>query len=377
MAPLLLMLFFVTRLGARVDYSLADLEVLAQEGSHQEFLLHAMDVRPSERQTKWKELVAQMAQLYARELQSKPTIREADFKKITQLWSWPSLKEDLHFKERRKEVAIKYLKTCLKQDPPCWPEVQTFWESDKTDPEMAYRLAEIVVQHEGSPIPTWNFLEVALKSSTSEFYCKKDFVMDALWAKLDLDYGRLDVKGDFLKKIDSTVHHDCVPVLNAEARIRLYSPRRKGDRELAFQILAAQGKIDSKTEDLFHVVYLLENPSKGQLFNTAWNRLEALGKRPLNRDDMLDMIKRMDPLPDEIFVSMDLPKKRQILSLFKRNFPEYIDFYTSQCLKYYGGKTNFPRGNPTVHCQDLMSSDLAPAIIEQHKIKEYQSIRAI
>jgi hypothetical protein len=183
--------------------------------------------------------------------------------------------------------------------------------------------------------------------------------------------------GDLLTKIDQTLHPDCLPSLNKEAQTRLLKPTKSNERELAWQILNAQGKTDKKLTDFFYTVYLLENPSQGELFNYSWNRLKELGASSNRRDDVFKRIKNLDPLPDELFSSLDELKKKAILSHFKSNFPEYLDFYTRQCIEFYAGKGSFPNGNPTIHCQNMMSSELAPQIIDAELIKRYHDAKKI
>jgi hypothetical protein len=74
---------------------------------------------------------------------------------------------------------------------------------------------------------------------------------------------------------------------------------------------------------------------------------------------------------------MDQTKKRVVLRHFKTYFPEYFDFYADQCVNYYGGKGVFPSGNPTIHCQELMNSDLGLQILDEVRIKRYQTVRRI
>lgn len=359
------------------SYGLKDLEFLAQEGSYDEFFRHALDIRPSERQEQWKSMVLKMADSYTRSMLNKSRPELKDFRWLETHYRWPLLKSDDVFKMRRQELGLKYIKSCLKEEKPCWDELKKFWETDRENGETSYKIAEMLVEIPNSPFSTWDFLEVALKTPLSEFYCKKDFVLDSLWSKLELDYIRLGPKGDLLKKIDQTVHYDCLPSLNSLARQRLISPLKSKDRELAYQILNAQGKTDQKTKDFFLTVYLLETPSQGELFNYSWNRLKELAKSPNRRDEVLLMLKSQDPLPDELFTSMDQIKKRAILQLFKTHFPEYLDFYSSQCVKFYSGKAVFPEGNPTMHCQDLMKSNLAPQFIDPKKIQAFEQGRKI
>jgi hypothetical protein len=356
---------------------MADLEVLTKEGSYDEFFAHALDIRPSERQEAWKEMVSKVGGAFTKMIMAKSEISYDDYQKLQQLWNWPTLKIDDVFKSRRQQIALSYLKNCLKEPSPCWKEVNSYWESDSNDAETAFKLAEIVSQHPNSPLPIWKFLDIALKNSLSQFYCKKEFVMNALWAKLEVDYIRLGPKGDMLKKIDDTIHPQCLASLNQEAHKKLMTPDKLGDRELGHQILFVQTKVNQRTSDFFHTVYLLENPSQGELFNYSWNRLKELGNSSIRRDAVLELLKSLDPLPDEILTSFDKTKKRVILSHFKSHFPEYLDYYAEQCVLFYGGKSSFPQGNPTLRCQEFMNSELAPKILDPHKIKRYQEVKNI
>lgn len=378
MAGLLLFITFFLPVGrAGAAYTLADLEVLVTEESHKEFFQHALDVRPSERQDAWKSMVTKMGDLYSRTILGKSEISKTDFLKIEELFTWNALKTDDVFKLRRRDIGLNYLRSCIKAETPCWDELKNFWEKDKTDADTAYKLAEIVKGFENSPITNWSLMEVALKSPLSEFYCKKDFVMTALWGKIEIDYVKLGPAGDLMQKIDQTIHPDCVPILVSEAKKRLNTPPKVFDRELSFQILKSQSKADQLTTDFFYTVYLLDNPSQGELFNYSWNRVRELGGTITRRENVLTKLKSLDPLPDAIMSSLDQTKKRVVLNHFKTFFPEYLDHYTDQCTKFYGGKGSFPSGNPTINCQKFMSSDLAPLIIDDYKIKQFNSVRSI
>ena len=378
MAQLLLIVGFLTfSAWSQTLYTLADLEVLVTEESHQEFFQHALDIRPSERQEAWKTMVIKMGDSYARKILQKTDLARGDYLKIEELYNWSVLKTDDVFRLKRQHIGLAYLKQCLKTDKPCWTDVKSFWEKDKSDADTAFKLSELLQDIPNSPLATWNLLEVALKSPLSEFYCKKEFVMNALWGKIEIDYVKLGPEGDLMTKIDRTIHPDCVPLLVSEAKKRLYTPPKVFDRELAFQILKSQMKADQSISDFFYAVYLLDNPSQGELFNYSWNRVKELGGTVSRREQVLEKLKSLDPLPDAIFSSLDKTKMRVVLNHFKTYFPEYLDFYTDQCTKFYGGKGSFPSGNPTIHCQDFMSSDLAPQIIYSFKLKQYNDSRKI
>lgn len=374
---LLFMMLFSLTGHTRTTYSLADLEVLVGEENTKEFFEHALDVRPTERQEAWKTMVSKMGDIYSRKILEKIEIETKDFKDTENLYNMSALKSDDVFKRRRSEIGLRYLKNCIKSETPCWNDLKAFWEKDKTDADTAFKLAELTSGMQDSPLSSWSLLDVALKSPLSEFYCKKEFVMSALWGKIEIDYIKLGPEGDLMTKIDHTIHPDCVPVLVTEARKRLYQPPKVLDRELAYQILKSQMKADQDITDFFFTVYLLDNPSQGELFNYSWNKVKELGGTVTRREKVLKALKNLDPLPDAILGSLDQTKKRVVLNHFKTYFPEYLDYYTDECVKFYGGKGSFPSGNPTVHCQDFMNSDLAPKVIDQFKIDQYNNVRKI
>ena len=374
---LLFTLLILVQPQAQAAYTLADLEVLTQEGNYEEFFAHALDVRPSERQDAWKGMLGKMADGYGRQILARSEITKSTYQRVESLYTWPALKADDVFRIHRQEIGLKYLRTCLKHSNPCWKDLKAFWEVDSKDPEVAFKLAEMTMPFTDKTIPTWTFLEVALKSPLSEFYCKKEFAVDAVWGKLEIDYIRLGTSGNFLKKIDETVHPDCLYYLNQMATRKLNKPDKSSDREVAYQILKAQDKVNQSTTDFFYTVYLLENPSQGELFNYAWNRLTELSRSMNRREEVLKRLKTLDPLPDELFSSLDEVKKRAILNLFKTKFPEYLSFYSDQCLLFYGGKTAFPQGNPTMKCQNLMENEAAKSLLGEEKVNRFQQVRSI
>jgi hypothetical protein len=358
-------------------YNLADLTVLAQEGPYQEFLDHAHDIRPSERGEKWKSMVIEMALKHANHTLSQSPVPKHAFKRTEQLYRWPVLRQDDVYRARRTEIGVRYLKTCLAAQTPCWEDLKNFWKEDSSDPDMAVSLAEMIKEKKDAPYTLWTLLERPLKTPFSEFYCKKDFVMKALWEKLSLDFLKLGVEGNFLTKIEETIHVDCLPTLVSESKKRVVSPDNEGDRELGFEILKSTGKADQKLKDFFYTLYLLEHPSRGELMNLAWNNLNQLGKSADRRERVMEQIKKLDPLPDNIMGSMDETKRRVVLRHMKANFPEYFDYYSEQCVSYYGGTKKFSRGNPTMKCDELMNSDLASELLPNSKIQLFQTVKKI
>ncbi len=371
---LFLVLFTTPSLWGAVTYNLEDLKALATEGSHQEFLDHAMDIRPSQRQGEWQRMVLEMGNLYAQNLLKQKKLDKTDFNKIENIYSWAPLKSDEVFGARRHEIGLKYLKECISKEDPCWDDLKAFWERDKTNPETAYQLAELTKPYPNSPIGQWDFLTHAVKSTLSEFYCKKEFVQKEIWTQLEQIYVKLGSKEDFLKKIDALLHPACLGPVNEFSQKKLYTPEKSSDRELAFQILKAQFKSTTRLEDLFYTVYLLENPSKGELFNYSWNRVKLLASLPTRRDAVIETFKSLDPIPDEIFSSLDDLKVRAIFNHMKENFPELLDYYFKQCKAYYSGSKTFPNGNPTLHCKEFVQSPRGANLLEADLLKEFKTI---
>lgn len=370
-------MIFLTQFALGASYNLADLSALFAEGSHKEFLDHALDIRPSERGDDWRGMVSKMALLYAKVTLNQSPIPRKDFKRIEELYRWPSLRQDDVFRSRRNEIGVRYFRSCVKSDPPCWSDLTAFWKEDSSDPDMAVSLAEMVKDRRDSPYSLWTLLEQPLRTSLSEFYCKKPFVMAALWDKLSLDYLRLGVEGSFLSKIEESIHPDCLPSLTEESLSQVYRPSREGDREIAFEILKSTNRADQKLKDFFYTLYLLERPSQGELMNLAWNNLTELGKSATRRESVMDEMEKLDPLPDAIMGTLDLTKRRAVLRHFKSNFPEYFDFYSGQCVAYYSGSKKFPKGNPTMKCQDLMNSEMATEVLPESKIEQFKKVKRI
>lgn len=359
------------------EYTLADLEVLSQEGNYTEFFQHALDVRPTERQELWNKMVLKMSEKMLQDLLKKNEIKKSDFQMVEKISTWPTLKSDEFFLQRRQDFSLKYLENCLKKAPACIGDLNLFWEHGPHNADTAIKLAEFAFQYKELNLNPWNYLSLALKSNLSEFYCRKPFVLDEIWKKFDsiVLQQKSDIK--ILKSIDNTVHPECLKSFNPFVKNKLLTPQGPTERETAFIILRSQGKINSKDEDFFYSVYLLERPSQGDLFNEAWNRIKDLGRQVEKRESVISQLKKLDPIPDEIFGSMDQLKRKVVLKHLKLHFPEFFNFYIQQCFAYYSGKGQFPNGNPTLNCQKIMESDVAPELFTADQMKTYKALHSI
>jgi len=364
--------FFLGNLHAGELYTPADLETLVSEGNHAEYLLHARDIRPSLRDDQWKINTSRMADLKAKQILDQARIEYVDLQEIERLYEWPVLQNDDVFNLRRGQIGQKYFSACLKKDVKCSSELMKFWRKNENNPELGFAFAQLAREHSLPGHIIWDFLAPGLRSPVSEFHCKEPHVITEVWGKLGEVHLKLDQKGNFTQKIDSLLHPNCLPYLNNLAQERLKNPETDLDRELAYSILAAQGKNSEKIQDIFFTLYILENPSRGENFNLAWNRLYLLGKNAERRERVLSEIRSMTYLPDGIIESLDPKKKKVVLKHLKANFPEYLDHYLRSCLLFYGGKGPFPKGNPTQNCERLMRSELASYLFENAQIHEFK-----
>lgn len=365
-SSLSLLFLLSSALIAAEKYAMADLEILAQEKNFKEYFTHALDPRPSERNDKWKELTLSMAEQWAKVLKQKAEITEEDFKQIEVLFAWPLLKNNEFYRPLRFNLGLTFLQNCFRKQTweKCSSTMHQYWEADPTDPDTAVRMIELTQKFAptSETYDYWPWLKVALSSPLSEFYCQKDQINEILWNKIKIEWIKVNKEGSFSEKIKSLMHKDCLPGLNAFAQKKLSASANAMDREQAFAILQNQKKLTTQNKDLFYIYFLMDNPAQGETFNYAWNELQALGKSAQKREKILHLIKKDPTLPDETMNSMDEGKRRVVLKEIHRHFPELLYHYGQSCLNYVSGKVTYERGNPTLHCKQIMQTDLAPEI---------------
>ena len=353
-------------LMAQDKYSMADLEILAQEKGYTEYFAHALDIRPSERNERWKEMTILMAENWAKTIKQKaePTIE--DYQQIEKLFLWPTLKNNEFFRPLRFRFGISYLQNCFRAESwnKCWPLLKNFWEADPTDPDTALQMVELVQKFRPQEeiFDYWPWLKVALNSPLSEFYCQKEVINDLLWEKIRIEWIKVNKDGSLHKKLQSMVHQDCMKGLTKYAAQKLSPLSSALDREQAFAILKGEKKLSALQTELFYIYFLMDNPSQGETFNYAWNHLQELGKSSPKRDQLLSKIKSESTLPDETMNSLDEGKRRIVLKEIHKQFPELLQYYGKSCLGYVSGSQTFEQGNPTLYCKQIIESGLAPEL---------------
>ena len=106
------------------------------------------------------------------------------------------------------------------------------------------------------------------------------------------------------------------------------------EKEMALNILEAKGELTQDELDLYAILFLLDGPVVGDKMNIAWKKIEALVDNYPKRQKLLALIEKLPIIPDKIFKDPNLPRHKAIINLFAKNFPEYLNYYGSTCVKY-------------------------------------------
>ena len=347
-------------------YTMKDLNVLYEQKAYKEYLAHALDIRPSLRNKKWRELTTKMASDYVSSLINKGVSTYNGFKYIENLTNIPILKKDDFFQLKRTQYAYSYFKSCTKET--CRKEFKEFWRTAKHYPDYDFKFYELFRLKDSR---TTNYiLPYFTKSSGSEFYCKKGHVVNDLVRILETEL-RLTRIGKSKEVILKFADKDCISSLSKQITESLLSLKKSNMKKITlYKILKSNNLISNSDEDLFFATYILQGPIVGEVFNLAWNRIIKVSQTYKRREKLLRRMLSMDPLPGEVFAHPDTSKRDTLIKFFHRNFPEYLEGYVKTCINYYSGAVEHPYGNPTIHCDSLMKATKKRPWIQDHlKIK--------
>ncbi len=387
--PLVLSVFSIlaiTTLNAQTQsskYSIVDLEVLEREKNYQEFLDHAHDILPSNRDQHWINITQNMITGYIEELINKKTFNQKNFKRIEEISRW-SVANSAIVQSKRANYGLQYLKICFSDDlikltqnvkigdspiaiinlidedsNECVADLYSMWnntQNSENDHALAIKLGNLLAQFVQTD-KLWSFFAIGAKSQFSEFYCKESYLLQELkkqTAKI-LSTPNFDNE-QIKKKVDNLVNSDCW---------KMAFPVYKKDLESteliifenAFKLLTSFDQLNDEEKDYYYTRYLLSDPPNGELFNYAWNAVQLLGQKFERRTKILKKVEGLDPLPGKSFKSVDLSRREILISFIGKNLPEYIDSYGKTCIDYLKGRESFPNGNPTIECHELFRSN--------------------
>ncbi|MGZ3789748.1 MAG: hypothetical protein ACXVLQ_14560 [Bacteriovorax sp.] len=349
--------------SAQVFYDLKDLEVLEQEKNFEEFLLHVNDIRPSERGKHWKEMYQSMAMGLV-----DYKIKTADFSKntyrqIEQVGRSSALVNDEFFQLKRSIYAKKYFSECFKkaaqeqEKNSCENELSSFWYFSKKDPDMGLDLAAVLESNQSTQ-KTWPYYEKAIKDSIANLYCQKIPVQRAIMKKLYEESYSAEFDGNYKNLVDRILPAKCFNELVAPLKEALSSINSSGlDKEMVLNILEAKNKLTKDEQDLYAVLYLLDGPVVGDKMNIAWKKVESLGENYQNRKTLLAAIEKLPLIPDKIFKDPNLPRHKAIINLFAKNFPEYLNYYGTTCIKYISNRSDIPLNvSSSFQCNEFLKA---------------------
>jgi hypothetical protein len=196
----------------------------------------------------------------------------------------------------------------------------------------------------------------------SEFYCKKiDFAQYLLKKIKDDDHFK--------------IHKDCIKELIPLAKSQL------GEMKNAKKVISFFRESNLLTGDersYFDFMLTLTNDDIENL-NTqiALDNLEKLKGNESLRSSILNQIKREILIPDQVFSPSKQKTKSRTDALKRkiaRSFPEFLSYYSRQCLDYLKGTKDFPYGSPTINCHNFFKEAKRLSLIDTFTISAYKDI---
>lgn len=375
-------------------YTFDDLKALQKSQSYPEFFQHALDPRPSERNEQWAQLVSEMAEGWAKQLQARPEISQWEFDQIEALALWPSLKDVEFFQKYRASIGVKYLRQCFQKRlaadyDACFSSIYHFWERSQKDQELAQGLLALFIDYQEHyqilastseslkkipQINRWMFTQVLAKGDYSQFYCKSPLVLNAMAEHALALSDSISSKAQLMDQAFTVWGPECLEFTHKEIAQRFATS--SSVRSSAYMWLKTFNRLGRDDEWAYSVQYLLEAPVKGAKLNQAWNNVSKLGQDFQLRQRILNSLTKFDPLPDRVFIHSDKKLKDGVIQHLAKNFPEYFNTYARACINFLKGVGNFPEGNPTVNCGHFFEQAKQQSLISEKLYTDFQKAKS-
>lgn len=347
-------LALICLITADAAYSFEDLQALEAQKAYTEFLKHARDIRPSERNKVWNEMLGHMATDYMVHLRLKKDFDLTSFNYVQALSDWPELREDAFFHTKRETYVLEYLKSCYaKKLVHCRNNAQASWDIGRKNPDNGTLLAELLATHDPQADIS-AYVMPAIKDDIAQFYCRKDFIQSWVLNKIAPQVLATESPEQTKTAVTEYAHPKCMQAMKPLFQRGLISGNKEL-RNISYRVLKAFDSIDQSDEDLFLASYLLEGPSVGKIFNLAWAVVKQVGQNFERRQTLLKRLAKLDPLPDTLFDSGNILKRDTLAKFLAQHIPEYFTFYADTCVRYRAGLGEYPNGNPTVQCDKFFS----------------------
>jgi hypothetical protein len=369
-----------TSWGQRNGYTMADLEALEAQRSYKEFLEHAHDVRPSERGSAWTKMVSEMASGLIDFNLTRSRVSREEWLFLDKISVWPALRTDEFFTTKLANYFRAYVPVCLNHPEltkqQCSEDILRFWRNSPRDPDLGIWLAEHNHTHLLG-LPQKELLERTGTGALAQYYCARPLVQDFHVSSLLSEMSsKVLAEEQVLNLLNARLGPECWAQLKHKFKEVMSSMEARSSlAEHAFRILHLKGEIEQDEADLFLVRYILSGPVVGPVFTMAWNRVALLGQNFSRRELVFGKLSQMDHLPDRLFASANQDSVRIILEHFNRHFPEFVPFYARTCLSYYEGSKVFPRGNPTLYCDQFFALTGQQRMIDQTLQIQYSGVK--
>ena len=360
---LLLAIFIHSAHGqSKQIYALEDLEVLANEKSFSEFFIHAKDVVPSKRSSKWKSLVSTMSSSYLNRLMV-VEITPMEFETTQQISKWASLKEDEFFIEKYSKVAVRYFDQCFKlRGKLCGPIVNKFVKTNTINKKLGVELANLMYIN-GIQKDLYPLIRPMAQDTLGEFYCGKmptsQIILDDIYRS----------SGEIAK-----IHSDCLKTLKPLIVTSLTKANSPLARYTSYTILEKSGTLSPLQKSVYLTGQLISSFTldSSQTLQ-AFNELKKLSESAAQRERVMNQLKEMVPLPGKVF-KLRTKSSYAIISGLLRYMPEYLDFYATTCIDHLSGKKSTIGGNPATECHEFFELSKLMKIIPESKRASYDKI---
>lgn len=352
---------FIALSELSANYSYEDLNVLSQEKNYSEYLKHAHDIAPVQRDESWKKMTRDQIKGYLSQLVDQKNWEEKSFQRVLEMSSWPLFKTSPSVLASFSPYALGRLKFCFStkksnQASQCLSEVDRVWAILAHKDDMASEAFEmtLLLHQEKSKRNLWDFASLTTRSPHSAQYCQNSLIQNLLLQQMQGLYLKTTqpLGSSWKNALLEMANTQCWTQLQSKLIQSLSSPSH-AHNEVHFLGLLALGMIDQTQQDLFYLQYLLTTPKASTTFNLAWNRIESLGENWSQRKKIMKELLKRPHLPDHIFHQGVTKKVKTISQLINTHFPEYFQAYKKKCDQYYNGLKKFPLGNPTLYCQKV------------------------
>lgn len=348
-----------TNLYSVEDYTLSDLESLRKTNSFNEYLEHALDIRPAQRNKSWEQMTYSMGELLLDHINKKSLVEKSSFERVMSISAWPVFKDREFFIKKRDLIFLKYISNCfaLKQNEceQLVKQIYTSFEHPKTFDVELVNLLDKYITEKQELIP---YVTQVSQDTIGEFYCGKaplrEVVLDYLYQSV--------TKNEPIK-----VHKDCFMQIKKNVQSLLYSKdshKRSGAKKMLEHY-----KLLSENQE---IAYQLSEMLQESILSTKTkSHLQQLSKNYNKRDQVLSIFKKLDAIPDSLFKDYNDKKSLVQTKQLLKNFPEFIDYYANRCLAHLESKTTMT-GNPTPNCHGLFKMNETLNLFPELTVKKYK-----